>query len=276
MASMNKDEMIAYAKAEVARNPAMAEVYAEYLKEDSTAASSTKPKKRATLWEIVGGEEKGGVVVKAGMEMDSAAHPDRLAFGAKVAEVELVGDRLNYRLVRGNGPQEGWISIVISKKAMAKVLEGAEAQALDEEALEIGAEIEEEREALEFLRAQEEQEEKGAAVPDMDSLLAGIDNEDAKDDEANLSLEEMLAKIDADEVEEKEVEDSRNMFFSLAAENEQQLIARTRLPTQEELQDKVDSLHNFGKFSFSSFKEMGAAILKESRRQAAERGEVVP
>ncbi|CAE7694574.1 FNTB [Symbiodinium sp. CCMP2592] len=71
------------------------------------------------LWEIVGGSETGGIVVRQGRELKSTQEPERLATKSLVEELELVAERLHYRLQSGRGPQEGWISIRISGKELA-------------------------------------------------------------------------------------------------------------------------------------------------------------
>eukprot|EP00413_Alexandrium_margalefii_P015244 CAMPEP_0204531418 /NCGR_PEP_ID=MMETSP0661-20131031/11158_1 /ASSEMBLY_ACC=CAM_ASM_000606 /TAXON_ID=109239 /ORGANISM="Alexandrium margalefi, Strain AMGDE01CS-322" /LENGTH=106 /DNA_ID=CAMNT_0051537571 /DNA_START=64 /DNA_END=380 /DNA_ORIENTATION=+ len=75
----------------------------------------------APQWEIVGGADKGGVLVREGQALGSPATKDRLSTGATVEELELVGERLHYKLVEGTGtgPEEGWISIKVSGKELA-------------------------------------------------------------------------------------------------------------------------------------------------------------
>jgi len=48
----------------------------------------------------------------------AAKYAERLETGSVVEELKLVGDRLNYRLVSGAGPQEGWVAISIDKKVL--------------------------------------------------------------------------------------------------------------------------------------------------------------
>jgi len=67
-------------------------------------------------WEVVGGLDKGGILVREGQALGSKATSDRLATGAVVEELQLVGDRLNYELVIGSGPKRGWVSVKISGK----------------------------------------------------------------------------------------------------------------------------------------------------------------
>jgi len=73
----------------------------------------------AQYWEIVGGADKGGILVREGVEKDSPQKDDRLSTGALVEELELKGDRLQYKLVEGKGPAKGWIAIKITGKDLA-------------------------------------------------------------------------------------------------------------------------------------------------------------
>jgi len=65
----------------------------------------------AGLWEVVGGGDRGGIVVREGPEVGSAQAEARLETGALVRELELVGSRLRYRCIVGQGPEEGWVSV---------------------------------------------------------------------------------------------------------------------------------------------------------------------
>jgi len=73
----------------------------------------------ASMWEVVGGVDKGGIMVRQGQDLKSPALAERLSTGALVEQVSLKGDRLQYRLSKGTGPEEGWISIKISGKDLA-------------------------------------------------------------------------------------------------------------------------------------------------------------
>jgi len=75
-------------------------------------------------WEVVGGVDKGGIMVREGCDLKSPAASDRLATGSMVEELELVGERLHYRLVTGKGPDKGWVSLRIGGKDLL-VREGA-------------------------------------------------------------------------------------------------------------------------------------------------------
>lgn len=71
------------------------------------------------LWQIVGGADKGGVLVKTKEDLTSPPVEQRLATGAKVQELELVGERLHFRRLVGEGPEEGWISISLAGRPLA-------------------------------------------------------------------------------------------------------------------------------------------------------------
>merc|ERR1740122_486805 len=74
------------------------------------------------MWEIVGGADKGGILVREGRELTSKQAPSRLSTGATVEELELVGERLRYRRVTGSGPDTGWVSIALQGKVLAQKL----------------------------------------------------------------------------------------------------------------------------------------------------------
>jgi len=67
-------------------------------------------------WRVVGGEGKGGILVRSGRELSSSQLDDRLPTGAIVEELERHGDRLHFHNAEGPGPKEGWVSTRISGK----------------------------------------------------------------------------------------------------------------------------------------------------------------
>lgn len=73
----------------------------------------------AQRWEVVGGADKGGILVREGEATASAQTSERLSTGALIEEVELKGERLNYKLIQGTGPATGWISIKLPGKDLA-------------------------------------------------------------------------------------------------------------------------------------------------------------
>mmetsp|Transcript_74493 Transcript_74493/g.218367 ORF Transcript_74493/g.218367 Transcript_74493/m.218367 type:complete len:617 (-) Transcript_74493:402-2252(-) len=73
----------------------------------------------AQVWEIVGGADKGGILVKEAEALSSAPKAERLSTGALVEELELRQGRLHFKKLAGAGPAEGWISIAIPGKDLA-------------------------------------------------------------------------------------------------------------------------------------------------------------
>lgn len=74
------------------------------------------------VWQVVGGEDRGGVLVRKGIELNSPALPMRLATGALVEQESLEGERLAYNRLLGEGPNCGWVSIRIKYGDVVKQL----------------------------------------------------------------------------------------------------------------------------------------------------------
>lgn len=72
-------------------------------------------------------------MVRSGKELKSTALDQRLDTGSLVEQVRLVGERLNYRLIRGSGPTEGWVSLKVSGKELLAPLYEAEESARHDE-----------------------------------------------------------------------------------------------------------------------------------------------
>lgn len=72
----------------------------------------------ALAWRVVGGADRGGILVREGCQLNSVQSKDRLAFGAIVKELELSGERLHYELVSGAGPRSGWVSMKLKGKVL--------------------------------------------------------------------------------------------------------------------------------------------------------------
>mmetsp|Transcript_26081 Transcript_26081/g.81323 ORF Transcript_26081/g.81323 Transcript_26081/m.81323 type:complete len:618 (+) Transcript_26081:45-1898(+) len=68
------------------------------------------------LWEVVGGAQKGGILVRTGEATTSQEHGRRLSHGAWVWEEKLQGQRLLYRLLSGEGPETGWVSLRLNQQ----------------------------------------------------------------------------------------------------------------------------------------------------------------
>merc|ERR1712159_788464 len=78
---------------------------------------------KGSPWIVVGGDVEGkkGLIVRRGESLDSPAYPYKLAPGAKIiAEAPVKGKRLHYMKVDGDGPEIGWISIVMNGKILCK------------------------------------------------------------------------------------------------------------------------------------------------------------
>lgn len=67
-------------------------------------------------WEVIGGGTSGGLLVRTGKETSSPEAPQRLSKGALLSKVELIGERLHYSLLEGEGPSLGWVSIKLKGK----------------------------------------------------------------------------------------------------------------------------------------------------------------
>jgi len=72
----------------------------------------------AQIWEIVGGQTAGGIVVREGQSLKTAQCDERVSFGALVEEIELIGERLHYKLREGDGPEEGWVSLTLKSNPL--------------------------------------------------------------------------------------------------------------------------------------------------------------
>jgi len=70
------------------------------------------------LWEVVGGGDKGGVLVREADGLKSKTYSKRLSTGAIVEEIGSKGERINYKLVEGDGPEEGWVAIRLPDKEL--------------------------------------------------------------------------------------------------------------------------------------------------------------
>jgi len=73
-------------------------------------------------WEVIGGSGNGGIVVREGQELKSPQLDKRLETGCLVEQLKLVGERLQYQLLRGDGPKKGWVSLKVSGKALLQPL----------------------------------------------------------------------------------------------------------------------------------------------------------
>ena len=75
-------------------------------------------KRKNATWEVVGGADKGGILVRKEKALGSQELPGRLSVGSLVEELELDGERLHYRRLTGAGPDKGWVSLKIKDKPL--------------------------------------------------------------------------------------------------------------------------------------------------------------
>uniref|UniRef100_A0A7S0FVW0 CoA-binding domain-containing protein n=1 Tax=Pyrodinium bahamense TaxID=73915 RepID=A0A7S0FVW0_9DINO len=71
-------------------------------------------------WEVIGGGDKGGVLVRTGKELSSEQLLERLATGSLVEELAVAGDRLHFKKLQGDGPDTGWVSIRLKDKELLR------------------------------------------------------------------------------------------------------------------------------------------------------------
>jgi len=92
-----------------------------FLSADETASPWVNEwlRRGVSTWEIVGGADKGGIIVRRGLATTSPQCEERLSTGAIVQEMELSGERLQYKLLTGTGPATGWVSIKLKDKDLA-------------------------------------------------------------------------------------------------------------------------------------------------------------
>lgn len=74
------------------------------------------------VWRVVGGGEKGGIVVRQGEDTTSAECAQRLTTGAIIEELEFEDGRLKFAKIVGAGPDIGWVSIAFKGKPLVEPL----------------------------------------------------------------------------------------------------------------------------------------------------------
>lgn len=82
----------------------------------AAAKAASEVPEAPSIWEVVGGADKGGIVVRKSRDTASEQEPQRLATGALIQQRQLVGERMHYVLRTGEGPVEGWVSIRLKTK----------------------------------------------------------------------------------------------------------------------------------------------------------------
>mmetsp|Transcript_55730 Transcript_55730/g.178823 ORF Transcript_55730/g.178823 Transcript_55730/m.178823 type:complete len:208 (+) Transcript_55730:61-684(+) len=70
------------------------------------------------VWLVVGGGDRGGIIVRQGRELGSPQEQSRLSTGALVSEEERAGERLRFQRLSGDGPNEGWVTVKLEGRAL--------------------------------------------------------------------------------------------------------------------------------------------------------------
>mmetsp|Transcript_70079 Transcript_70079/g.127817 ORF Transcript_70079/g.127817 Transcript_70079/m.127817 type:complete len:430 (+) Transcript_70079:64-1353(+) len=82
--------------------------------------------KKSWLWKVVGNPQRNGIIVRNARDWKSPAYVERLETGSIIYELDrgfefnkadgIVFDRVKYLLIRGNGPQTGWVTTKLPHK----------------------------------------------------------------------------------------------------------------------------------------------------------------
>jgi len=78
------------------------------------------PEGSGRVWLVVGGASSGGIHVRMGESMNSARHTTRLRTNSLIEQVEGRGNRLQYELMDGEGPETGWVCL--AEEGMPRVV----------------------------------------------------------------------------------------------------------------------------------------------------------
>mmetsp|Transcript_43762 Transcript_43762/g.126445 ORF Transcript_43762/g.126445 Transcript_43762/m.126445 type:complete len:1161 (+) Transcript_43762:61-3543(+) len=86
-----------------------------------------------SVWEVVGGSGRGGIVVRSAKDTSSPQLLQRLSTGALVRSLAYAPDgRMNYELLAGTGPASGWVSTSVrGKELLVKTAKRAPAGATE-------------------------------------------------------------------------------------------------------------------------------------------------
>eukprot|EP00747_Dinoflagellata_sp_TGD_P109967 gnl/TRDRNA2_/TRDRNA2_170837_c0_seq1.p1 gnl/TRDRNA2_/TRDRNA2_170837_c0~~gnl/TRDRNA2_/TRDRNA2_170837_c0_seq1.p1 ORF type:complete len:411 (-),score=110.80 gnl/TRDRNA2_/TRDRNA2_170837_c0_seq1:223-1455(-) len=74
------------------------------------------------MWKVVAGANKGGLLVRTGECLESPIEETRLSTGATIEQIQLIGDRLNYKLIDGSGtgPETGWVVVSVRGRTLVE------------------------------------------------------------------------------------------------------------------------------------------------------------
>lgn len=86
---------------------------------------AAKVETAAAIWQVTGGKGSQGIVVRHEQELESEQYAERLAYGARIIEIELVDRQLHFSKISGEGPDEGWIPLGnVDEKFVEHVITG--------------------------------------------------------------------------------------------------------------------------------------------------------
>lgn len=106
------------AKAAPPTSSAATDVIETHSKEQAAKdALMQRLREEGLLWRIIGGEDLGGIVVRTGEDLTAPkASPERISYGALVEQIALRDTRLHFRKITGEGPEEGWVLVLLERK----------------------------------------------------------------------------------------------------------------------------------------------------------------
>ncbi|CAK9006929.1 unnamed protein product, partial [Durusdinium trenchii] len=71
---------------------------------------------RGDHWTVVA----RSILVRSGSSVASEALAERLSFGAVLLEMDMVGERLQFKKLQGEGPESGWVTIKVKEKVLVQ------------------------------------------------------------------------------------------------------------------------------------------------------------
>lgn len=74
------------------------------------------------VWHVVGGGDKGGIIVRSGKDTKSSQLDKRLSTGAIIEEMDRDEDRIKYEKIKGDGPDMGWVSMTFKTTVLVEPL----------------------------------------------------------------------------------------------------------------------------------------------------------
>mmetsp|Transcript_29512 Transcript_29512/g.53734 ORF Transcript_29512/g.53734 Transcript_29512/m.53734 type:complete len:487 (+) Transcript_29512:60-1520(+) len=93
------------------------------------------------VWMVATDLARGAVLVRSACELTSSV-VGQLSQGARVEEVQLEGNRMQYRKLEGEGPEEGWVTLTVKgKDLLRRELKPSEADAEELDRLSAEAKI---------------------------------------------------------------------------------------------------------------------------------------